>query len=124
MQIVPLPSCLKRRLFAMTAPALRKPKPALAPTPAIADAAANRAITSNMRPRAGEVLGRFNALVKGNNRDDALREATRQMWDKARDAKMTLTGYLESLDPSNEYPTSDPMGQLDAFERQLALAQI
>jgi hypothetical protein len=37
---------------------------------------------------------------------------------------MSLSNYLEELDPSHDYGAGDPMGGLDAFERQLMLAGI
>jgi len=46
------------------------------------------------------------------------------MHEEAVSQGMTVTAFLEKEDPSHKYPISDPMGRLDAFERQLYLAGI
>ncbi len=78
---------------------------------------ARRTVTSGqMHPRAGEILGRF-ADLKGEN--EAAIAARNEIVATAHERKMTLTNYLESLDPSSNYDDG-----LDAFERQLLVSGI
>lgn len=75
---------------------------------------------TNMRIGAREIMGRFSELSD----DDALSRARQDLIVGSMERGMSLSNYLEELDPSHEYGASDPMGSLDAFERQLLLAGI
>ncbi len=67
------------------------------------------------QPNAGEILGRFAQV----NSEDAAKSAFNEITVKAREQGMTLTQYLEEMDPSERYNDG-----LDAFERQLYIAGI
>ncbi len=81
---------------------------------------------SNMHQRAGEILGRYTPQGWPGSRYDAqiAQRAFVEINARAQAEKMTLTAFLEREDPSDEYEPNDPMGQMDAFERQLALSGI
>lgn len=70
---------------------------------------------SKVQPNAGDILGRFADLPT----EDAAKLAFQEISVKARNLGMTLTQYLEEIDPSERY--NDGM---DAFERQLFIAGI
>jgi hypothetical protein len=72
----------------------------------------------------GDVLGRFAPIAERGDLEGAIRTAREEITVKAMEAGMTLTGYLEELDPSHRYSNDDPYGKLDAFERQLMEAGI
>jgi hypothetical protein len=74
-----------------------------------------RARVENVVQNAGEVLGRFADLPS----EDAARQAFHELSAKATERGLTLTAYLEEVDPSYRYNDG-----LDAFERQLFIAGI
>lgn len=81
--------------------------------------------TSGMRQRAGDILGRFKEdHPEGVYSEDAAKRAFNALNARAISEKMTLTAFLEREDPTDEYEPGDPMGDMDAFERQMALAGI
>lgn len=88
----------------MSAPVITKPK-------------GQTARITAMHANAGEILGRF--AVAGDKQEEIVDRAKLELLMESRKAKMTLTNYLESIDPSENY--NDGM---DAFERQLFVAGI
>ena len=76
---------------------------------------ADRLLVSNVQPNAGEILGRFADMQP----EEAAKEARNELWVKAGERGMTLTSYLEEVDPSHRYNDG-----LDSFERQLQIANI
>jgi hypothetical protein len=74
-----------------------------------------RARVENVMQNAGEVLGRFAEMPS----EDAAKQAFYELTAKATERGMTLTAYLEEIDPSYRYNDG-----LDAFERQLFIAGI
>jgi hypothetical protein len=78
------------------------------------------ALVSGMRLGAREVLGRYADM----GQERAVEQAREDLVIRAMKEGMTLTNLLEQIDPSSEYGPSDALYGLDAFERQLALANI
>jgi len=78
---------------------------------------------TQVRTRGRDILGQFGA--SGGERATAVREARQALIidGHMREGK-NLSRWLEDQDPTQEYSTSDPLSQMDAFERQLYWAGI
>lgn len=74
-----------------------------------------------VKARAGDILGQF---ANRSTDEDAIKDAKHAIVHEAMRAGKNLTSWLEDEDPSDEYSPSDPLSQMDAYERQLWLAGI
>lgn len=111
----------------MPVPTLNKPAaPAAAPASGASQFAPVYATDGvrNMFANPGDVLGRFAPIATKRSAEDAVTAARNELTVKAAEKGMTLTGYLEEIDPTWRYPENDPLGQMDAFERQLYISGI
>ncbi len=74
-----------------------------------------------VRPRAGELLGQFTTRA---NDEEAIKDAKHALVYRAMEEGKSFSAWLEDEDPSEEYAPNDPLGTMDAFERQLWLSNI
>ncbi|HZC04420.1 MAG TPA: hypothetical protein VE338_02170, partial [Ktedonobacterales bacterium] len=80
---------------------------------------------TEVRTRGRDILGRFGIAEHVGDRKAIVDDAKRAIIidGHMREGK-NLSRWLEDQDPTQEYSTSDPLSQMDAFERQLYWAGI
>jgi hypothetical protein len=84
------------------------------------------ALLEGVRTRGRDIIqGRFSAPASAGDRKAIVDDAKRAILiDGHMKAGVNLSRWLEDQDPTQEYSTSDPLSQMDAFERQLYWAGI